>query len=173
MSVPKGCLDNKAVCDVTKNDLAASESEALTHLLRLHSEGKVRVVTSEVTRKETAVWKGANRPPAERVFYLLDKVEFIEDQILLGFHNHWDQTGGCSYPLIEEDSCSTELRQIGLDRADAHHVMLAIRNGCHYFVTCDAKSILKYRPAVEAMYPTIKLRKPSEVVVDLAAAGIK
>ena len=42
--------------------------------------------------------------------------------------------------------------------------MLAIRNGCDYFVTCDAKSILKYRATVEAQYPAIKLVKPSELV---------
>ena len=164
MAVPKVYLDNNVVCGVTKDDLPAGEPEALTELLKLHSEGKISVVTSEVTRQEMETWRGENRPPAERVFYLLAKVEFIADQTLLGFHNQWDRMGGCSVPLVEDDPDSRQLRGIGLDRTDAHHVMLAIRNGCAYFITCDTKSILKYRSAVEAQYPSVKLMKPSELV---------
>ena len=53
------------------------------------------------------------------------------------------------------------------DRLRGHHVMVAIRSGCGYFVTCDERSILKFRVSVEGRYPQIKLRKPSELVAEL------
>jgi predicted nucleic acid-binding protein len=139
MAVAKAYLDNNVVCGVTKDDLPAGEPEALTELVRMHSEGKVRVVTSELTRKEMAAWKGKNRPPAERVFYLLEKVEFLPDHAVVGFHNQWDRTGGCSYPLAGDEPVVRSLLAIGLDRTDAHHLMLAIKHHCEYFVTCDKK----------------------------------
>jgi hypothetical protein len=139
-------------------------------MLRLHSEGKIGVVTSEVTRQEMETWRGKNRPPAERVFYLLEKVEFIQDHTVHGFANQEGPMGTvCSYPLVSDDPVSRKLREIGLGRTDAHHVMLAIHNGCDYFITCDTKSILKYRLAVEAKCPEIKLRKPSQLLAELAA----
>jgi hypothetical protein len=159
----KAYLDNNIVCGVTKDDLSAGESDALTDLLRLHSEGKVRVVTSELTRKEMEGWKGKNRPPAERVFYLLEKVEFLPDHQVVGFHNQWDRMGGCSYPLVADDPVARSLWEMGLDRTDAHHVMLAIKHECGYFVTCDEKTVLRHKAAVEAMYP-VKLVKPSELL---------
>lgn len=173
MTVPKTYLDNNVVCGVTKDDLPAGEPEALTDLLRLHSETKIRVVTSEVTRQEIEKWKGKGRPPAERVYYLIGKVEFVQDHNVHGFANQEGPMGTvCSSPLVSDDPVSRNLQDLGLDRIDAHHVMLAICNGCDYFVTCDAKSILKYRAAVEAQYPAIKLQKPSELVTELAAMGI-
>src|SRR5262249_7405781 len=105
MPVPKAYLDNNIVCGITKDDLPEGEPDALTDMLRLHSEGKVRVATSQLTRQEMGTWKGKNRPPAERIFYLMEKVEFIEDHTLLGFHNQWGRTGGCSVPLVEDDPC--------------------------------------------------------------------
>ncbi len=62
---------------------------------------------------------------------------------------------------------SRALRKPGLDRTDAHHVMLAIREHCKFFITCDARSILKYRNDIEAEFPAIKLRQSSEVVAAL------
>lgn len=174
MTAPKAYLDNNVVCGITKDDLPVGEPEALTDLLRLHSERKISVVTSEITRREMETWRGKNRPAAERVFYLLEKVEFIQDHTVHGFANQEGPMGTvCSYPIVSDDPASRELRDIGLDRTDAHHVMLAVHNGCDYFITCDTKSILKYRPDVEAKYPKIKLRKPSELVAELAAMTIR
>jgi hypothetical protein len=56
--------------------------------------------------------------------------------------------------------------------ATTSRISAGTRNGCDNFVTCDAKSILKYRTTVETNYRMIKLRKPSEMVAELAAAGI-
>ena len=71
--------------------------------------------------------------------------------------------GFITHPLIEDDAIARSLREIGLDRLDAHHVMLAIRRECAVFTTCDEKSILKYRTQVEAAFP-IRLMLPSEFI---------
>jgi len=63
----------------------------------------------------------------------------------------------------DEDPIARQLRQIGLDRTDAHHVMIAIQNGCDALVTSDQATILKYRRAVEAQF-AIRLMRPSEFV---------
>ena len=41
--------------------------------------------------------------------------------------------------------------------------MLAIHNRCAVFVTCDQRTILRYRAEVEAELP-IQLMKPSEFI---------
>jgi len=69
--------------------------------------------------------------------------------------------GFVTYPLIEDDSVARRLREIGLDRLDAHHVMLAIKRECAAFVTCHEATILKYRTLVEAEFP-VRLMLPSE-----------
>src|SRR5262249_3315599 len=154
-----------------KEDLAPAEMAALTPLLQLHSDGNLRVVTSQLTRTEMESWKSPQRSPAERVFLLLQKVEFVQDHTLRGFNNQWGPMGGASCPMIEDDPVSSALWKIGLDRTDAHHVMLAIRERCNYFITCDRKSILKYRASIEAQFPPLRVLKPSELLAELTAAS--
>src|SRR5262249_45348679 len=92
----------------------------------------------------------------------LSKVTYADDHKLLGYYNITDQLGGFSVsPLIEDDATSRKLRGIGLDRTDAHHLMLAVASGCTVFLTCDVRSILKHRGKIEAQYP-IKVLRPSE-----------
>src|SRR5262249_28823169 len=124
---------------------------------------------SELTRREMSNWQGKNREPAERVYCLLEKVEFLPDHEVVGFHNQWDRRGGCSYPLVADDPTVRELLDIGLDRTDAQHPMLAIQHGCAYFVTCDERSILKHRATIEGKYP-INLVKPSELLPMLTSS---
>lgn len=168
MAAMKAYLDNNVVCALAKDDVDAAESAALDSLMELADSDALCLQTSRLSLDEMETCSKPEKLKTARRFYrALEKGKFIEDHTLLGFHNQWDRTGGTSCPLIEDDPYSTELRRIGLDRTDAHHVMLAIRNGCDYFVTCDARSILKYRAAVEAKYPTIKLVRPSELVAFL------
>jgi hypothetical protein len=98
------------------------------------------------------------------VYRLLRKVSFIEDHTVLGFQS--DPWAGGSFPLVEDDRIASALRQMGLDRTDAHHLMLAIRAGCEVFLTCDEKTILNHRASIEASFPT-KVMKPSKLVQQL------
>jgi|SRR5579871_4454242 len=160
-------LDNNVVSDIHKMD-SDQETAAVTQLLGIADAepAQLEFVTSKVSLTEIERYRGQARPGVERVYYLLRKVPFVDDYTLLGFHNQWDRWGGSSCPLIEDDPTSSALWQIGLDRTDAHHVMLAIRAGCNVFLTCDAKSILHWRKKIEAAF-SIRLRKPSELLAEL------
>jgi hypothetical protein len=79
-------------------------------------------------------------------------------------------SGFTTYPLIEDDPVARRLREIGLDRLDAHHVMLAIKRECAVFVTCDEATILKYRAQVDAEFP-IRLTLPSKLVREIQQVG--
>jgi hypothetical protein len=59
------------------------------------------------------------------------------------------------------------LRAIGLDRTDAHHVLLAVWSGCRFFVSCDHRSLLKHSKKIGELYPNLRLVKPSEVVKEI------
>jgi predicted nucleic acid-binding protein len=161
-------LDTNVVCYMGNDNLPA-ESPALDELMDLAGEGVVRLTTSELSQQEMARCSKQERVRLpRRVFNLLEKGPFIPDHTVLGFANQEGPMGTvCSNPMVADDPISRQLRQIGLDRMDAHHLMLAIRNGCDFFVTCDRASILKYRDAIKGQFPAIQLMKPSELVQEL------
>jgi predicted nucleic acid-binding protein len=162
----KAYLDTCVVSDIHRDD--SGNTADITRLLEIADTEPARLtlVTSRKAGDEIQKYKGKYRPGVERAYLLLAKVPFIEDQTLLGFHNHWGPMGGASCPMIEDDRIWLDLQRSGLDRDDAHHVMLAIRNACDVFVTWDRKSILRWRTQVESAYP-IRLRTPTELVAEL------
>jgi predicted nucleic acid-binding protein len=98
---------------------------------------KLELVTSSITAREIARYKGLKKGDIERVHASLAQVHFIEDHEVVGFQSSWDRFGGESYPLVQDDPTSSALRKMKLDRTDAHHMMLAIRAGCDRFITYD------------------------------------
>jgi len=157
----KAYLDNSVVSAIAKDDMPA-ESGALMELLEASDAGKLELVTSEVTRKEIEQLEGQHRRNVEVVYRLLKKVRFIEAQELLGFHSQWGPHGGFAWPLIEDEPVWAKLLQMGLDRTDAHHLMLAIHAGCHVFLTCD-EDFLSRRAEMEREFG-IRVMRPSELV---------
>ena len=90
---------------------------------------------------------------------MLQKVPLVEDHKLLGFNIQSDRYTFISSPLIEDHPVARELRQMGLDRTDAHHVILAHIAGCDVFLTCDRGILhratkIKQRFSIEPMKPT-------------------
>ena len=157
-------LDNCIVSGVVKEDLCASEIKALEVILRLFREGSLDLRTSEVTRREFERHGcPQKRKEFQEVYELLKQVPYVEDHEVVGFHSQWDHLGGVAYPLVQDDTTSSRLRQIGLDRTDAHHLMLAILARCQRFITTDRRTILKWRSQVEDRFP-IRLLKPSAFV---------
>jgi hypothetical protein len=63
-------LDNNIVSAIAKDDEPA-ESSALDRLLTAKDEGKVDLVTSELTLQEIKRYQGSMRTPLERTFRLL------------------------------------------------------------------------------------------------------
>ena len=63
-------------------------------------------------------------------------------------------------------------RTTGLDRADAQHITQAVCIACDVFLTGDRKTIIKPHPAwLEARFPNLKIRFPSELVGRASAGG--
>jgi predicted nucleic acid-binding protein len=150
-------LDNNIVSAIAKDD-HPDQSIALDKLLEEAESAKVEIVTSQITRKEIENYRGQHRKVIDRIYRMIGKVTFVEDHTVVGAHSHWDRFGGESFPFVEDDPISSFLRKIRLDRTDSHHLMLAIRANCDVFLTCDEKSILRYRSLIEAQFP-IKLFK--------------
>ena len=134
--------------------------------------GQITLVVSAVHDREAATPEQYREEQA-KILALFPRVEFEDDHRLLGFNTMLSGRGGfTTHPLIEDDPVARRLREIGLDRLEAHHVMLAVRRECAVFVTCDEDTILKHRTRVEAEFP-IRLKLPSELVRDIqGGAGV-
>ncbi len=156
----KAYLDTSVVSAIGKDDMPA-ESAALMQLLEASDAGKLKLMTSEVTRREIELLEGQHRRNVEVVYRLLKKVRFIEAQELVGFRSQWRPQGGFAWPLIDDEPVWAKLLQMGLDRTDAHHLMVAIRAGCEVFLTCD-EDFLRRRAEIEREFH-IRVKKPSEL----------
>jgi hypothetical protein len=129
-------LDNNIVSAIAKNDEPA-ESAALDRLLEANDEGKVYLVTSEVTLREIKTYHGAMRPQVERTFRLLEKVPIVRWDELVGMHSYGDARTWVTTPLIENDPDYSALLALGLETVDAQHVFVAAKQACDAFLTCD------------------------------------
>jgi hypothetical protein len=70
----------------------------------------------------------------------------LKDEKILGFHSQWDRFGGCCWPMIadtHDDALCEELKNHGLQQADAQHITQAVCNDCAVFLTRDERSIIK------------------------------
>src|SRR5260370_31733864 len=74
--VVKAYLDNNIVSAIAKND-TPDQSDALDRLLAAYDEGRVDLVTSELTHQEIKDYRGDMRPQIERIFRLLEKLPII------------------------------------------------------------------------------------------------
>ncbi len=163
-------LDTNIVSALAKGD-TPRESAALQDVLRMYQDRTVELATSELTLQEIGKYRGLGLATMETIYTHLERVPFVERYAIRGFHSQSDQLGGfVSYPLLEDDADWQQLRGIGLDETDAHHVMLAVRNECDVFLTCDERSIIRYRSAVELAFP-IEVSKPSEWIAVHGAKG--
>ena len=67
-------LDNNGVSAMARDDMP-SESEALNRLLAAYSEGRVALVTSEITLREINGYQGLMRPQLEQMFEMLKRYQ--------------------------------------------------------------------------------------------------
>ncbi len=92
---------------------------------------------------------------------------------VLGFGQLRDQYGGLIVgPLVTDmidETLFAELMMLGLDGADARHLMYAVWNGCDRFLTLDL-DFLDRRAALEGRCPSLRIVKPSELVSELPAS---
>ena len=159
-------LENAVFSTLEKQQYLAQEEQALDEILERFEAGELELVTSEVTKKEFDALKDfperlKNHKVLERFYRLLPKVPFVEEQKMLGSHSLWDKLGGASWAIIEDDPIWKRLLDLGIDRTDAHHLMLAIRAKCDVLLTMDGP-MLDCRSDVEKEF-RIKMMRPSEL----------
>ena len=145
------------------------ENEAIRVLKEWSDVGRITLFVSDVHDRERPL-PAQYRDAQDAIRASLPRVEFADDHRLYGFNTMYSGPGGTrgfiTHPLIEDDTVAHRLREIGLDRLDAHPVMLAIRRQCVVFVTCDEGHDLEVSRAVEAQFP-IRLMLPSELVREI------
>lgn len=96
-----------------------------------------------------------------------------KDERVHGFHTQPDQHGGfVSYPLVSDvqnEVLCEELVRRGLKQRDAEHITQAVCNGFDVFLTRDVRTIIKrHRTWLEARFPTLKIRLPSELLEEFS-----
>ena len=165
----KAYLNTNVISAIPKKEFP-SEILALNQLMDSFDAGKLDLRTSKVAHTEIERYAGMKKREMNELYHRLEKVPFVEDHELLGFHSQWDCYGGVSSPLVEDDSISSALRKMGLDRPDAHHLMLAIHAYCDVFLTYDKKTILNRGAKIEGRFH-IRLMKPSALVEEFADSG--
>src|SRR5262249_16354302 len=127
--LPCAYLDNNIVSAIAKDDEPA-ESDALDRLLEAKDEGKVCLVTSELTLREIKGYQGRMRPQLVRTFRLLEKVEIVRWDKLVGMHSYGDHRTWITTPLIDNEPDYSALLALGLKTVDAQHVFVAAKQAC-------------------------------------------
>src|SRR5437870_503939 len=125
-------FDNSVVSAIGKGDTPA-ETEAIVRVFRADMAGQLRLFTSEVTKEEIDKYGGKAKPTIEVIYLLMKKANYVKRQELLGMNVLVNRYSCINSPMIEDNPLWMELRALGLDDLDAHHLMVAIRNGCHVF----------------------------------------
>jgi hypothetical protein len=157
----KAYLDNNVVSAIARDD-NAFESSALDRLLSAYEEGKVKLVTSEITLEEIKAYRGPGRPPVERTFRLLEKVPIVRWDELMGVNSYGDKYTWINTPMIQNDPVYDELLSLGLGVVDAKHVFVGAKQSCDTFLTCD-KGILHRAADIRNLCGMV-VQKPSELV---------
>src|SRR6266446_10242026 len=133
----KAYLDNNIVSAIAKDDEPA-ESDPIDRLLTAWRKRKVDLVTSELTLAEIKRYQDTRmRAAIERIFRLLEKVEIVRWDELVGMRHYGDNRTWINTGLIENRPEYDALLKLKLEGADAQHVYVAGKQACDTFLTCD------------------------------------
>jgi hypothetical protein len=157
----KAYLDNNVVSAIAKDD-TASESESLDRLLLAYEQGKIALVTSEVTLGEIKPYVGQGRKLVERTFRLLQKVPIVRWDQLLGIHSCGDLRTWINTPVIQNDPLYDSLLKLGLGTVDAQHLYVAAKQRCAAFLTCDGE-VLSRKNSIGSLCG-LAVETPSDLV---------
>jgi hypothetical protein len=160
------------VIGLAKEDLRRTEQDALDELIGMWEGGRLDLVTSYVTREEIHYIPEPARARHEALFARIEGIPVMEFIVRLmpqlvmtnAPPTHSRPVGPLPVPAPDDDL--TTLRGLLPDEADARHLFQAIKSGCDYFVTDDARSIVSRATEIESRYP-IKIRLPSRLVTEL------
>ena len=137
-------LDNDVISTITSDDNNDQELAALGQLLAAYGDGTVDLVTSTVTLKQIEGYRGPRRPATKQIFRLLKELPTA------------------TVPMIHRDPLYDNLLKQGLEDIDAWHVLIAAKNECNAFLTCD-RLIHHYGAAIEHLSGLV-VQKPSDFI---------
>ena len=157
----KAYLDNNVVSAIAKDD-TASESDSIDLLLAAYEQGKVALVTSEVSLGEIKPYVGQGRKLVERTFRLLEKVPVVRWEELMGMRIYGDLRTWINSPIIQNDPLYDSLLKLGLEQVDAQHLFVATKQGCTVFLTCDGGVLARANGLRQLC--GLAVQKPSDLV---------
>jgi predicted nucleic acid-binding protein len=156
-------LDNNIVSAIAKDDEPA-EADSLDRLLIAWRDRKVDLVTSELTLAEIKRYQDTRmRAAIERIFRLLEKVEIVRWDRLVGMHSYGDERTWITVPFIENHPGYGALLKLGLEAIDAQHVYVAGKQACDIFLTCDGV-LLRQAADIKKNFPSLTVQKASQLV---------
>jgi hypothetical protein len=147
MARSKAYLDTCIVSGLAREDLSPSQQAGVASLLQLYKADRVDLVTSEIAKEEIAKVPEQFRSRHETIYLLLRDVPVARAS--------WTDSGLTLMGVgggRREDPLYRELKQMLPDDADAQHVFQAIRAGADYFVTTDARTILRFAEPIREQH---------------------
>jgi predicted nucleic acid-binding protein len=154
-------LDNNVLSAIARDD-TPTETDALDRLLAAYDEGKVDLVTSDLSLGEIKQYAGSGRKLTERTFRLLKKVPMVPWDELLGVRTHGGRYTWISGPIIRSDELYASFLTLGLEVVDARHLFVAAKQGCDVFLTCDRGVLARAKDIRRLCELTVQ--KPSDLV---------
>ena len=124
-------------------------------------EGKVDLVTSELTMQEIKPYQGPKA--VERICRLLPKVKVVRWDELVGMHSYGNAHTWFAMPPINDYPEYGALLKLGLEVTDAQHVHVAGKQACDTFLTCD-RGILRRAAGITNIFPSLTVQKASQLV---------
>lgn len=172
-SVMRVYLDNMMASVLDVNDLFdVGERQAFSQLLLLAESGKIEfVISAEVHRELGRTSDVAQRARCKEVVRDLENVR--SDHKVLGFQNQdLGYRGFISSPLVTDiidEAMLAKLIRMGLKRRDATHLINAVHDRCDVFFTTDP-DFLDRCSAIKAIWPSTRIKKPSELLTEISQA---
>ncbi len=163
-------LDNVATSGQVLEDLVPEdEMQAVRSLGAAAKSGELELVTSrESWREQERTRNAAKRAKLKAARNQTPTVEL--DHVLRGYNTVYDYLGGFVTSLllteIVDEPLFSDLKAIGLNAADARHLMYAATNECVRFVTLDSDFITR-RTSLESRCPIVRIVRPTELWQEL------
>ena len=127
----KAYLDNNVVSAIARDD-TATESDALDRLLVAKEQGKVDLVTSDLSLEEIKKYVGPGRKMTERTFRMLEKVAVVPWDKLLGIHSYNDAYTSINSPMIENDPPDQNAHATRDTRSIAGLMRVSVHFRCYF-----------------------------------------
>lgn len=158
---PRAYVDTCIIIGIRKKGLRPEELAAVRELLRLHEQGAIQLVTSDMAKAEISKGPPEHRSSDETTYNLLSYVSsFIPtmglnamDFFMLGWHHLRFRA----------------LKRLLPGHLDARHVFAAWRNSVEHFVTTDERTILKHRVELKRQFE-VNAVLPTELLAILGGS---